>query len=69
MPAGKTVAADGVYRQTNPPVDLDGPVRAQKTVAEKEAHLRNLLVTRDDNGHDHVATGIVVHLGQRDLKR
>lgn len=53
---------------TNLPVDLDRPVRSQKAVAEKQAHLRDLLVTRDDDGDDHVATGIVVHLGQRDLK-
>lgn len=51
----------------NSPVDLDGPVRAQKTVAEKKAHLRNLAVAGDDGGDDHVSTGIVVHLGQRDL--
>lgn len=57
-------------KRRNPaPVNLDRPIRPKQTVGEEYAHLRDVLVGRDDHCHSHVPAGIVVHLRQRDLQQ
>ena len=50
------------------PVHLDGSVGPKETVGEEQANLRYVLATRNNDGHDHVSAGIVVHLRKGDLR-